>query len=66
MQRVARRAGDPRFGWARCVAECMRFVWDGCGRASEALVDTCELDGRPCPACQAGRFARDPEFFCIS
>lgn len=35
-----------------------------CG--AEALVDTFELDGRTCPACQAGRFARDPEFLCIS
>jgi len=35
-----------------------------CG--AEALVDTFDLDGRPCPACRAGRFARDPEFLCIS
>ena len=35
-----------------------------CG--AEALVDTFELEGQPCPACKAGRFARDPEFWCVS
>ena len=39
-------------------------VCSACG--AEALVDTFELDGRTCPVCQAGRFARDPEFLCIS
>lgn len=33
---------------------------------AEALVDTCERDGPPCPAGKAGRFAREPEFLCIS
>lgn len=35
-----------------------------CGSAQ--LVDAFELDGRACPACGDGTFARDPEFYAIS
>jgi DNA-directed RNA polymerase subunit RPC12/RpoP len=35
-----------------------------CG--AEALADMFELEGQPCPACKIGRYASDPEYFCVS
>lgn len=35
-----------------------------CG--SQPLVETYNLDDKPCPYCRAGFFAEDPDFFCIS
>lgn len=34
--------------------------------AGSELAPTFRLDGRPCPFCEAGVFAVDPDFFCVS
>lgn len=33
---------------------------------SENIVKNFHLEGRPCPYCSQGAFARDPDFYCIS